>query len=130
MNDIYERMANTANSWQGSTKRVLCLCSAGLLRSPTAANVIHQTWGYNTRAAGVVSYYALILMDDVLLHWAQEIVVMDDDIEQAVKVEPVYKANPVPIRNLHVPDRFGWNDHSLREAIKDAYAEFENDGSK
>ena len=129
MNDICERMANTGNSWQGSAKRVLCLCSAGLLRSPTAANVLHKHWGHNTRSAGVCRYYALVVMDDVLLIWAQEIVCMDDEQERAVRCEPVFKANPVPVRNLHIKDSFGWDDHTLREKIKDAYSAFEEEGA-
>ena len=36
------RLANTQNKYQGKYKKVLCVCSAGLLRSPTAALVLSQ----------------------------------------------------------------------------------------
>ena len=49
------RMWNVSNPWQGDAKRVLCVCSAGLLRSPTAAKVLYDEYGYNTRAAGLAT---------------------------------------------------------------------------
>ena len=52
MNSNYNRLGNSRNIYQGKDKRVLCVCSAGLLRSPTAANVLHKEFGYNTRACG------------------------------------------------------------------------------
>ncbi len=35
------RWGNIDNPYQGSAKKVLCVCSAGMLRSPTAANVLY-----------------------------------------------------------------------------------------
>lgn len=78
MSFTMNRLANATNPYQGKTKKVLCLCSAGLLRSPTAAFVLSiDPFNYNTRAAGVTEEYALIPVDDVLLNWADEIVVME-----------------------------------------------------
>ena len=71
------RKANCHNKYQGDAKRVLCVCSAGLLRSPTAAFVLQKEFGYNTRAAGLTAEFALIPVDDVLLEWADEVVVME-----------------------------------------------------
>lgn len=69
---------NAMNPHQGKTKKVLCVCSAGLLRSPTAAVVLSQEpYNYNTRACGVSEEYALIPVTDLLIHWADEIVFMD-----------------------------------------------------
>ena len=65
---LMNRLANTHNHYQGDAKRVLCVCSAGLLRSPTAAFVLSQEpFGFNTRAAGIAEDFALIVVDDVLL---------------------------------------------------------------
>ena len=72
---LMNRLANSSNRWQGKYKRVLCICSAGLLRSPTAAFVLSQEpYNYNTRAAGLTKEFALIPVDEVLLNWAQEVV--------------------------------------------------------
>ena len=128
MNDLHDRLANTHNKWQGSAKRVLCVCSAGLLRSPTAANVLHDVWGHNTRSCGTSSFYALVVVDEVLLTWAQEVVCMDRGQEselQAHMDRAWGEGKRKPIRVLGVNDSFGWDDHTLREQIKDAYASFE-----
>ena len=62
---------------QGDFKRVLCVCAAGVIRSPTAAWVLSQDpYNFNTRSAGVETEYALIPVTDVLLEWAHEIVFM------------------------------------------------------
>ncbi len=71
---LMNRLGNCNNSYQGEAKRVLCVCSAGLLRSPTAAFVLSNSpWNYNTRAAGLTPQFALIPVDKVLLTWSQEI---------------------------------------------------------
>src|SRR3990167_4945553 len=63
---------------QGSYKKVLCVCSGGLLRSPTAAYVLSQDpFNFNTRAVGLIPKYALIQIDELLIEWADEIVCMD-----------------------------------------------------
>jgi len=125
MNDTRERLSNTGNIYQGSAKRVLCVCSAGLLRSPTAANVLHLHWGYNTRSCGASPHYALIMLDEVLLTWAQEVVCMDEDMGEQVGRMLERLGMDKPIRNLCIKDCYGWDDHTLRERIKDAYEAFE-----
>lgn len=73
------RKWNSHNEYQGKHKRVLCVCSAGLLRSPTAAWVLsNPPYNFNTRAAGIDVGHALIPVDDVLIEWADEIVCMDE----------------------------------------------------
>ena len=57
---LMNRLANSSNRYQGEYKRVLCVCSAGLLRSPTAALVLSQEpYNFNTRAAGLDEAFAL-----------------------------------------------------------------------
>ncbi len=76
MKSTLNQLANINNPYQGKSKKVLCLCSAGLLRSPTAANVLHREFGFNTRSAGVMDY-ALIPLSEALFLWADEVLVMD-----------------------------------------------------
>ena len=108
---------NIKNPYQTNAKRVLCVCSAGLLRSPTAANVLHKEFGYNTRAAGITSEYALIPVTDLLLHWADEIVCMERWQAEELKT----RENKVPVFCLYVPDKFPWNDEELQKFILEAY---------
>ena len=80
------RMGNSKNEFQGKYKKVLCVCSAGLLRSPTAAVVFSQEpFNFNTRAAGLSHDFALIVVDEILLYWADEIVCMTKDQESDIK---------------------------------------------
>jgi predicted protein tyrosine phosphatase len=111
------RLHNSKNPYQGSSKKVLCVCSAGLLRSPTAAVVLAQEpFNFNTRAAGLTEY-ALILVDDVLINWADEIVVMEKWMEEEIK-------NEYPQSNLiclNIKDEYEYRCPSLMKLIKDKY---------
>jgi len=121
------RLANTDNEYQNMEKhkRVLCVCSAGLLRSPTAAFVLSQEpYNFNTRAAGLSHDYALVIVDDVLLKWADEIVCMSN--EQKSELEYLVKqllpeGATKTIYSLGVPDAFSYRDPELIKWIKDRY---------
>jgi predicted protein tyrosine phosphatase len=117
------RMGNINNFYQGDFKKVLCVCSAGLLRSPTAAKVLAEKFDYNTRAAGIVEEYALIPVDDVLLSWADEVVFMEQShYDSAIAFfEPQMKGKDFKI--LSVPDIFPFNDEDLKELILKRYEE-------
>lgn len=121
------RKHNCTNPYQGRYKRVLCVCSAGLLRSPTAANVLHKEFGYNTRAAGIIEDYALIPVDEVLIEWAEEIVCMEFYQEELLRVL-TKKHNPdVKIICLEVPDTYPYMDDDLKTTIVAAYREMSVD---
>ena len=115
------RLANVSNRFQTPTHRVLCVCSAGLLRSPTAANVLHQEYGFNTRAAGVAEEYALIPLDPVLISWADEIVWVEQSVydEGWRKFSDLLKSHRNVV--LAIPDMYEWNHPELRAIIKKQY---------
>ena len=69
--DIFSVSAPYANEYQGNYKRLLFVCSAGMLRSATAAYV-GSLMGYNTRNCGSEDY-ALIPLSVNLINWAQKI---------------------------------------------------------
>lgn len=116
---LMNRLANSGNIYQGKYKRVLCVCSAGLLRSPTAAFVLSQPpYNFNTRAAGLTKEFALIPVDRVLLHWADEIVCMDNG--QAEQLRDMLESEK-PIVVLNIEDSYRYRDPELIEAIKTAY---------
>ena len=117
---LMNRLANCGNRYQGEYKRVLCVCSAGLLRSPTAAFVLAQEpYNFNTRAAGMVPEFALVPVDEVLLAWADEIVCMDR--RQAVGIKNMLRDEERPIVVLDIPDNFRYRDPKLIELIREAY---------
>lgn len=114
------RLHTCKNPYQGTTKKVLCVCSAGLLRSPTAAVVLSQEpFNYNTRAAGVHDY-ALVPVDDVLLTWADEIVFMEKHHMQHV-AERVPEGKPMIVLNIR--DQYEYRNPELMALIKQRYLE-------
>lgn len=116
------RLANSKNRFQGDFKRVLLVCSAGILRSPTAAFVLSQEpYNYNTRAVGVSEDYALIHIDEVHIEWAQEIVCMGKEQESYIWNNFGDQLNGTPVINLEIPDNFRYRDPKLMEMIKTRY---------
>lgn len=117
------RIHNSTNPFQGKYKKVLCVCSAGLLRSPTTAVVLSQEpYNYNTRAAGITAEYALIVVDTVLLEWADEIVCMEPRQKAAIN-ERLNKLQAIgkPVVCLDIPDQYRYRDEELIALIKERY---------
>lgn len=113
------QIANSANRFQGPQKRVLCLCSAGLLRSATMADILVKTGKYNVRNAGCSQEYALIPLSTALLYWADEIVVVqewEEFVREALESEDL---QDTPVTSLDIPDCWSRNDPELIEIIKE-----------
>lgn len=117
------QLANVTNPFQGEAKKVLCVCSAGLLRSPTLANVLHIEFGYNTRAVGTSSEYALIPITEALIAWADEIVFVDESCKCHVD-DSVWEfindwgANTI---TLDTPDFYDYNNSTLKQLLLEQY---------
>lgn len=115
------RLYNCKNPYQGNYKKVLCVCSAGLLRSPTIAYVLSQDpYNCNTRSCGIHDY-ALIMIDDVLVTWADEIVVTDDEKVEVINNYLKRLNLSIPVINLNIPDTFEYRDEDLIYIINRAY---------
>lgn len=125
------RLGNVHNRFQNYKKfpRVLCVCSAGLLRSPTTAYVLSQEpFNKNTRAAGLEREYALVPVDQALLEWADEVVCMNDEQALHLKVRLAAWAKesgtkPVEVINLNIPDEFEYRNAILCAMIADRYTQ-------
>ena len=119
---MMNRLHNCKNPHQGPYKKVLSVCSAGLLRSPTIAWVLSQDpYNYNTRACGVHDY-ALVPLDRVLLTWADEIVCVQDDHEELIhKLLADCGLYTHDVINLKIPDNFEYRDPELIETIRRVY---------
>lgn len=74
---IFEFSSPYANPYQGPRKRFLFVCSAGMLRSPTAAAVA-TSLGYNARSCGTGNY-ALIQLSANLITWADKIYFVNEE---------------------------------------------------
>lgn len=112
------RKWNSQNPHQGNQEKVLCVCSAGLLRSPTVANVMAATGKFNTRAVGLEVDFALIPVDNVLLSWADSIVCMD--FSQCERVDEMLGNNQLlpNIYNFSIPDDFEFMQPELVEIVE------------
>ncbi len=126
------RLFNSKNPYQGTDKKVLCVCSAGLLRSPTTANILHADYHYNTRSCGIDVGHALIPIDDVLLNWADEIVCMSDEQmhRAATMLKDFYDSDPLRDRvpkevvSLGIPDSYSFHDSGLEDRIRASYSDY------
>jgi predicted protein tyrosine phosphatase len=103
-------------------KKVLAVCSAGLIRSPTIAWVLSQKpYNHNCRAAGLESSYALIKVDNVLLQWADEIVCADTEHYDEIQYKLKEIDKHMTLINLELPDQYGYRDPKLVKLIKQRY---------
>lgn len=114
------RMWNVTNPCQGPEKKILCVCSAGLLRSPTAAHLLALR-GHNTRAAGLEADFALIPVDNVLIAWADLILCMDHN--QKEKISLFNFAEGKEVVSLNIPDNFNRMDAALVKLLNKQFDE-------
>lgn len=110
------QIADNPHQHSHKYKRVLCVCSAGVLRSATAAVVLSQDpYNFNTRSAGCHSY-ALVPINAALEKWADEIVCMTQDHKSIVST-----ITKKPVICLNIPDNFAYRDPQLIDLIKTRY---------
>lgn len=112
---------------EGAHKKVLCVCSMGLLRSPTLAWILsNPPYNYNTRSAGT-DPLALIPLTTGLIDWAEEVYCMNSRQELSVRGLAEKK---IRIYNLCVPDLYCYRAEGLVALLQDrlgAVCEGDND---
>ena len=112
-----------SNSYQGDYKRVLTVCSANMLRSPTIAHVLSaEPYNSNTRSAGT-QFYALIPVTEDLLMWANEVVCADTEHALYIRDKMIEYMLDKPIINLNIPDIYEYRNPELIELIKERYGQ-------
>ena len=110
-----------SNSYQGDYKRVLTVCSANMLRSPTMAHVLSaEPYNFNTRSAGT-SDFALIPVTNDLLMWADEIVCADSEHTTVINKMLQKLDIDKPLINLRIPDVYEYRNEGLIDLIKLRY---------
>jgi len=117
-----EVMFNTSapydNPYQGQDRRVLFVCSAGILRSATAARIYAKK--YNTRAAGSCSY-ALIPVTKELLLWAKQVIFVNEENYQDVAKNFDLDTFPCYVKVLNIPDNYEHMHPELIQHFIDQY---------
>lgn len=119
----YNQIANAKNPYQGKAEKVLCVCSAGLLRSPTIAHVLALK-GYNTRAAGASDEYALIPLSTALVLWADKIVVVAEQHEAIRVAMAEAGVTTTPVTVLDIPDNYERMDTELVKIVEENLSEW------
>ena len=113
------RIANCSNPYQGAFPRVLVVCSAGLLRSPTVAWILsNPPYNCNTRAVGSNKDFALLAADEVHVAWAEHLVFVNEDnqLELEFRIEgfaSMIAKGKKQVWNLDLPDEYSFRDPEL-----------------
>ncbi len=114
---ILNRIHNSTNPYQGESPKVVCVCSAGLLRSPTLARVLlKDPYQCNTRAVGASDEFALIPLDEVLVSWADCIIFVSQEVFDTASAKNILTDKECVI--LDIPDKFSYMDQQLVKEIK------------
>ena len=122
------------NAYQGKHKKVLTVCSAGCLRSPTAAHLLSsEPWNFNTRCAGTSAEYAIVPVTEALIVWADIILCMDSDQQKyindmqnkiAAESEFMYEQfDYKQVINLEIEDDYDYRNPKLVEIMNEKFKE-------
>lgn len=107
------------NPYQGKDKKVLFVCSAGILRSATGARIYANR--YNTRCAGTGLDYALVPLTERLMDWADEIVFVTkwnyDEANSNFNLSPYLNH----IKVLSIPDSYEHMSPALVKTFEEQY---------
>jgi predicted protein tyrosine phosphatase len=105
------------NPFQGRDKKVLFVCSMGILRSATAARIYAHK--YNTRCAGSWGD-ALIPLTPTLLAWANEVVFVNKSNYDNAVME-FGDLSHCKVRVLDIPDTYEHMHPDLIKAFNEQY---------
>jgi predicted protein tyrosine phosphatase len=104
---------------QGDYKRVLFVCTGGMLRSATAAHMMAAVADWNTRNAGTMDG-ALPTVNEYLVAWAEAIYCMEPRHADAVSAAFPWAVPKIKV--LGIPDRFPYRDPELVDILNDKFA--------
>lgn len=118
---IYRLTCPYNNVYQMDNIRSLFVCSAGMLRSPTAAAVALEL-GHNSRSCGS-SDRALIPLSRNLVDWAHYIYFMNEEnYYEALETFKAYNSVILAIEEKSttwdIDDIYNYNDFQLRQIVR------------
>lgn len=126
MSDIMPETARSRvarNENQGAFRKILCVCSGGILRSPTLAWILsNPPYNCNTRAAGS-EHFALIPVDQVLIDWSDFTFFLNrENYEHA---SSRFNIPPEITKVLNIPDWFPYRHPELIKFLNEALVKAE-----
>lgn len=122
------------NRFQGSALKVLTICSAGCLRSPTAATLLsNEPFNFNTRSCGLDEEFAIVPISPALIAWADVIVTMEPWMDTTVRglLASIIDANSFSAHNskdrtlicLDIEDNYEFMQPELQQIMLDKFKE-------
>ena len=102
-------------------KRVLCVCSQGWLRSPTAAWVLgNEPFSFDTRSCGTdMAYDPIVPVSATLIEWADEIICMEEEHrDDLLRLFPNLLTKGTPITVWHISDMYDYRQPELITIIE------------
>lgn len=116
MTDTLTELPNLGD-FEGSDPKVLFVCSAGRLRSATAARIFANV--FNTRCAGSSSEFALVPVTEHLLNWADVVIFMMP--ENMMEVSRRFDLDDFKCLTFvwNIPDKFNHMHPELIERLKE-----------
>jgi predicted protein tyrosine phosphatase len=128
--EMYFRSNPYTTDYQGNYVRALFVCSAGMLRSPTAAAVACKM-GWNTRSCGTIRN-ALVQLTETLIVWADKIYFMDLENYETAKAQfnsdngttPEWISTALQTKAVvwNIPDEYNYMDATLVNQIEQLFA--------
>ena len=110
-------LGNIKNPHQGGYYKALFLCSAGLMRSATAAHIFSAApYNWNTRTAGTTIAYTMTPVTTGMIEWADDVFCMEDEQVRDLTIlfgEGYMEYHENNIRILNIPDRYGYRHPDL-----------------
>jgi predicted protein tyrosine phosphatase len=111
------------NPYQGTDKKVVFVCSMGILRSATGARIYAHK--YNTRTAGTWSE-ALIPLSENLILWADELVFVNRTNYDGIRIkfegdEDLVATIEYKAKVLDIPDNYEHMHPELIKAFEEQY---------
>jgi predicted protein tyrosine phosphatase len=100
---------------QGMVTRILFVCWANQDRSPTAEQLLREKKGFEARSAGTWKY-ARNPMTSELIDWADRIIVMEQEQQEAILDIRPEAAEKIIV--LNIPDTYSRNSPQLVRVLK------------
>ena len=95
---------------QGKFRRVLFVCSGGMLRSATAAQWAHKVLGWNTRNCGTYDC-ALPPAHPNVVEWAEQIYCMEEEHKEYMEWQFPWAKDKLIV--LNIPDQYSYQSDGL-----------------
>jgi len=103
---------------------VLVVCTAGKHRSPTAARLLRDEFGFPARPAGIHPQARQSVTRE-LIDWADHIIAMDERTDgHKSYLEDRFDLDNRPVYVFDIPDVYGRGDPELVELLTDKLSAF------